>query len=344
MSRVLVAGAGAIGQWLGARLQDAGHDVTLLLRPRFQEVLETEGLTVHGHTTFQGRVPSITHLADAGDPAQGEPTGPAHGGPGRGPGFDAIFLTAKAYATADLAEVCAPSLAPGGVLASLQNGLGNGEKLRRVVDEADAAVCLTSHGLNVEAPGRIHHAGTGPTKVGPVPGSTRDAGARKAHRLLADAGLDPQWCPSMRGPVWQKAIVNAAINPVGALYGVRNGEILARDDLRGLSDGLAREAAALAAAARVELPPTDAVETVHTVLEATADNRCSMLQDVQAERATELEQITGRLVRLAERLLVAMPRSESIYGRLKDLERGYLGDEASERLAWEELEHIGDPF
>lgn len=326
--RVLIAGAGAIGQWLGARLQTAGHDVTLLLRPRFKAVIDRDGLMIHGRTAFQGPVPCITDLADADGP------------------YDAVFLTAKATATAELAAACAPLVADDGVLASLQNGLGNGEKLHRVIEPERAAVCLTSHGLNVEAPGRIQHAGTGPTKVGPAPGSPdgADAGARLAHGLLADAGLEPEWHDAMRGLVWQKAIVNAALNPIGALYGVRNGEILRREDLHALSQALAKEAVALAEAARVELPPGDPVAMVDTVLEATADNKCSMLQDVEAGRATELEQITGRMVRLAERLLVSMPRSESIYGRLKDLERGYLGDEASERLAWDELEHIGDPF
>ncbi len=299
--------------------------MTLLLRPAARDAIQAAGLHIAGHTTFGGPIVCVTEPAQA-----------------KGP-FDAVFLTAKAHATATLTPLVAPLLKPSGTFATLQNGLGNVEKVKRFVAADRVAVALTSHGVTVEGPGRLRHAGTGITKVGPAPGAAPEA-AHAAERLLRDAGLDPEWHDAMRGHVWNKAIVNAGINPVGALYGVPNGEIKDRDDLRGLALGLVRESVALAERARVGLPPGDLAETILAVLERTRENRNSMLQDVLARRPTEVEQITGRMVRLGERLLVSMPRSDSVYGRVKDLESSYLGTERAIRMAWDELPWEEEPF
>lgn len=323
--KVLVAGAGAIGQWLGARLQAARHDVTLLTRPAHAQAVG-DGLVVHGLTSFGAPLRAVSSL-------DGLPTA----------GFDAIALTCKAHQTAPLAQQVAPLLSPSGIFVSLQNGLGNAQKVCRFVPPDRVAIALTSHGIHLEAPGRIHHAGTGPTLVGPIDGAD-PASAHAAQALLADAGLEPEWHAAMRPFVWRKAIVNAGINPLGALYGVRNGAILDRPELWALSQVLVREAVALAERARVGLPPGDLVATTRATLEKTRDNANSMLQDVQARRPTETEQITGRLVRLGEKLLVSMPRNESVYGKLKDLEATYLGPEAATRLAWDELPWEQEPF
>lgn len=323
MSRVLVAGAGAIGQWLGARLQAAGHDVELLTTAR--HVAAVADLRVTGLSSFTGA------LRATADPA-------ALGGP-----YDVVVLASKAHQTQHLAPAVAPRLAAGGAFVSLQNGLGNAQKVARTIPARQVAIALTSHGVWLEAPGRLRHAGEGPTQVGPHVPAGEDA-ARQASALLADAGLAPEEHAQMRGFVWRKALLNHAINPVAALHGVPNGEVLASPGLHALASALLREGSGLAARARVPLPPGDLQPLLDATLRRTAANRASMLQDAQARRATEIEQITGRLVRLAERLLVPMPRSESVYGRVKDLEASYLGAEAATRMAWDELPWEAEPF
>lgn len=318
---ILVAGAGAIGGWLGARLAAAGHDVTLLGRPGLASAVASGGLRVSGHTTFAEDVPVIT-----------EPTGT----------YDTIWLTCKAHQTASLGAAVAPLLAPDGVLVTLQNGLGNAEKLARHVPADRIAVALTSHGVTVESPGRLRHAGTGMFQAGPAPQHAWNDAAGRAWQQADAAGLDPARLEDTRAAVWTKAIVNAGINPVAALHGVPNGAVLERPEWLALTDALVRESVLLAERARVKITG-DLVETTQAVLQGTAENRCSMLQDVEAGRPTEIEQITGRMVRLAETLLCPMPRSESVYGRIKDLETSYLGAEASEATAWAELQTIGTP-
>jgi 2-dehydropantoate 2-reductase len=323
--RVLVAGAGAIGQWLGLKLLQTGQDVTLLARPRHVEAIRAGGLRVAGLTDAHAHVAAVAGLAEA--------TG----------SFDCIILTCKAHQTAALAPEVAPRLKRDGVLLSLQNGLGNAEKLRQVLPRDRIAIGLTSHGVTVEKPGVLRHAGQGATLVGPFAGAN-EAAARTAFRVLAQAGLDPEWQDAMRGFVWRKALVNAGINPVGALHGAKNGEILKRSELRRLCLGLVKEAEGLAKLARVPLPPGDLQQLAITTLERTALNKCSMLQDVEAKRPTEVEQLTGRLVRLARSMRVAMPLNDSVYARLKSLEANYLGFEEADQMARDEMEWEGEAF
>lgn len=322
--RVLVAGAGAIGQWLGLRLLQTGQDVTLLARPRHVEAIRADGLRVTGLTQAQGHVAAVADLAEA-----------------KG-AFDLIVLTCKAHQTAGLAAQVAPRLRPDGVLLSLQNGLGNAEKVRHVLPRDRIAIALTSHGVMVERPGVLRHAGTGATLVGPFPGAAEGA-ARTAFRVLAQARLEPEWQDRMRGYVWRKAIVNAGINPVGALHAAKNGDVLKRSELRRMCLGLVKESEGLAKLLRVDLPPGDLQQAAITTLERTALNKCSMLQDIEARRATEVEQITGRFIRLGKRLGAAMPLSEAVYARVKHLEADYLGWDEADRLAREEAEWDDEP-
>ncbi len=320
---MLVAGAGAVGQWLGARLQQAGHDVHLLTTQRHIEPLRS--LRIEGLSTFSGNLHAVADAKQlSGD-------------------FGAIVLTSKAHMTQAIAPQVASFLDDGAPFISLQNGLGNAQKMGRFVTPERVVVAVTSHGLTLERPGLIRHTGIGATIVGPGPGGDHDE-ARVADKLLADAKLEPEMHADMRGFIWRKALVNHAINPVAALHGVRNGEIAQRPELHALSSTMLREGLALAARARVELPPGDAQNLVDATLEKTAQNKVSMLQDVEAKRPTEIETLTGRMVRLGERLLVSMPRSEAVYGRLKDLETSYLGAERVRQTVWDELPWEEQPF
>ena len=321
--KVLVAGAGAVGQFLGARLQDAGHKVKLFTTPR--HVLALHALRIEGLSTWSGALAATSDVTLLGT------------------GFDAIILTSKAHQTQHLAPLVAAKLATNGAFLSLQNGLGNAQKVARFVPPAQIAVALTSHGVMVEAPGRLRHAGIGATQVGPhTPEGEKAAAA--AHTLLGDAGLAPESQQAMRGFVWRKAIINHCVNPVAALYRVPNGEVLTQPHLHRQSTGLLKEAMALAEKARVRLPPGDLQELLDATLQRTATNRVSMLQDVEAHRPTEIEQLTGRMVRLGQRLRVLMPRSIEVYGQVKDLESSYLGREAALALARDEKPWEAEPF
>ncbi len=222
-----------------------------------------------------------------------------------------------------MAAAVAPLLAPEGILVSCQNGLGNAEALQAHADRI--VVALTSHGVTVRAPGKIHHAGTGMLRVGPAPGHAIDDATQIVAGLFEQAGLAPEIIEDTVGHLWLKGAVNVGINPLCALHGIPNG---------GLADHVAQarelvdEVVSLSRAAGVRLPG-DALAAFDATVASTAENKCSMLQDVQAGRVTEIDHITGYFVRVARRLGYPLFANEDIYHRVKDLEATYLGEDAS---------------
>lgn len=302
---ILIAGAGAMGGWLGARLAASGQDVTLLGRQPLADAVAKDGLRVTGHTEFHDRLPVITE-------------------PGGGP-YDVVFLTTKAHATGHMAPIVAPLVAPLGALVSMQNGLGNAEILMQHLPRDQVVVGITSHGVTVESPGRLRHAGTGAVKVGPAPGQEWDLPAERVLAALDGAGLAPEQLDDSVGHLWLKAAVNAGINPLCAIHGVPNGGL---GEHQGRGAALVEEVVALSRAAGVRLP-ADAVTAFEATVEATAQNKCSMLQDVEAGRLTEIEQITGYFVRLARRLGYPLGENEAVYREVKALEASYLGEDAA---------------
>jgi len=131
--------------------------------------------------------------------------------------------------------------------------------------------------------------------------------------LLRQAGFAVEVALDIEGILWGKAVVNAAINPLTALWRVPNGELLATADRRALLADLAREAAAVAAARGITLPYPDPVARVEEVCRATAANRSSMLQDIERGRPTEIDSINGVIVAEGRRLAVPTPLNETIW-------------------------------
>lgn len=318
-----MAGAGAVGLWLAAHLASVA-DVTVLARPANVLAVRTHGIRVRGHSDRAATVAAVAEAA-------------------RAPPVGLAIVTAKAHQTAALASPVASRLREGGALASLQNGFGNGGKLAAAY-QGPVATALTSHGLMLEAPGRVLHTGTGMLRVGPHE-PHGEAGSGVLLDLLRDAGLAPEPMEDPRPHVWQKALVNHAINPLAAVHRVANGGLL-EPPLRERAAALLEEGYALSRAAGIALPGgrSGCEEALWGTLERTRANRCSMLQDVDARRPTEAEQISGRLVRLGRRLGYPMFASEDAYHAVKELEASYLGEEASLRLTKEEVAWEATPF
>jgi 2-dehydropantoate 2-reductase len=305
--KILIAGAGAVGGWLGAHLHAAGQDVTLLGRQSLIDAIATDGLRITGHTELHAAIPTVSQL-------DGQ--------------WDVIFITCKAHATHAMATQVTPSIGPGTILVSLQNGLGNAEILAQYVPRNRVVVGSTSHGVMTTSPGQIVHAGRGHLRIGAYPappsGATDPSAARHVMQVLESTNLSPEWMTDTLGHLWLKAAVNVGLNPLCALHGTPNGGLTQHmDEALGLVD----EIYSLTRAAGVKLPG-DPKQALRDVVANTAENRCSMLQDLDAKRPTEIEQITGYFVRVARRLGYPLFENEDIYQRVKTLEASYLGEGA----------------
>ncbi|MFO1533854.1 MAG: ketopantoate reductase family protein, partial [Thermoplasmatota archaeon] len=260
--------------------------------------------------------------------------------------YDAILLTCKAHQTAALAPVVAKVLEDDGAFATLQNGFGNAQKMALTAAPDHIAVAPLSHGVLLERPGLILHAGGSPAAMGPFVPAAEPA-ARRIQSLLEHAGLEPQWTDDVRGVVWRKCLVNHAANPVGALHDADNGKLL-REPAWSQCREIVEEGYSIARSAGVRLPGASGADALlaafRATLEHTQANRNSMVQDVAARRPTEIEQISGRLVRLARRLGIAAPHSDEAYRKVKALETRYLGEAAALQAVRDEVAWETEPF
>jgi 2-dehydropantoate 2-reductase len=292
-------GAGAIGSMLGARLAD-DHEVTLIAREPHVRAIRDRGLEVTGHT-------HRTVDVDARTDAEGLDEA------------DVVFVTVKAYQTRQALEDVASAIGPNTFLATLQNGLGNGEQLAHRVGEGRAIAGTTSHGCIFHGPGRVEHTGVGDTVVGPVRPPDRPAHHQLADELTA-AGIETEVVSDVRPKLWSKAAVNAAINPLTAIAGLPNGALLEVPELEAQMEATAREVEQVARAAGIEVEEEAWVSRAREVAQQTAKNRSSMLQDIERGRRTEIDAICGHVSEVAERHGVPAPRNEMLHGLVKGIE------------------------
>jgi 2-dehydropantoate 2-reductase len=297
--RVAIVGPGALGCLFGGLLALAGNDVRLLARRADQaESLRRDGVTIE-------RDGAVRHAeVDAG-------TDPTRLGP-----VDLAIVLVKAGDTTAAATALPALLAPDGAALSLQNGLGNVERLVDVLGTERVLGGVTAQGATLLATGRVRHAGFGPSVLAEAAGLP--AGDAPSDRARTIAGrLDAAGIPAQAGDavgplVWGKLVANVGINPLGALLGCSNGALVEGGETNELLAGLADEAAAVARAAGIALPFDDPAEHVRRVALQTAANRNSMLQDIEAKRPTEIGALNEAVATLGARLGVPTPLNQTM--------------------------------
>lgn len=296
--RVVVFGAGALGSLVGGLLSQH-HDVTLLGRKGHAEAVRAHGLRITGATRLTAHPAVALSAREATTP-------------------DLLVLTVKCYDTAQALRDARPLLGPHTALLSLQNGLGNLEEARAAVGEGLALGGVTTHGVTFVEPGHVHHAGVGYTRVGGSPGA-RPLAVQVAAALTG-AGLATEATDRIEGELWAKVLVNAGINPLTAITGLPNGQLLAQPGLKELMERVVREAARIAEAAGVPMPEGDPVERARLVASLTADNKSSMLQDIERGRRTEVDGICGAIVRQARALGLEAPLNAALLALVHGIE------------------------
>lgn len=290
-----VLGAGAIGCLFSQHLATAGCAVTLLTRAQPQSPCARIRIQENG-VTREAEV-AVASGADRGRAAQ-------------------LLVATKA-----------PDIA--GALASIEhridaetdivlaaNGMGFVEQVKDMLPGNRLSLCITTEGAHRLAPLHVCHAGRGVTRLGSVDGLAQpswfaDWPGGELQQCLWDEHVDIA--------AWDKLTVNCAINPLTALHQCRNGELGSSPILRRKVAVLCDEIAEVSIA-RGRSETAEALRTrVQAVIAATANNRSSMLQDVAAGRVTEIDYITGYLVREAKRLGVNTPLNRELLSEVSAL-------------------------
>jgi len=224
---------------------------------------------------------------------------------------DAAVVTTKTPGTSWAADIAAKLLMPNGVALTIQNGLGNFETLVAAVGRERASVGVIYVGAQL-VDGALRATGPGKVELGRPAGQGPRASLDALTKLLKAGGMDVTVVDDPWPSVWRKVVTNAAVNPLSALVRKTNAELLADAPTSRVADGIAREVARVATAAGVPISDDDAVKQWRAMAALTGANRSSMLQDVEAGRATEIDAINGAVFREGEKRGVIAPLNQAM--------------------------------
>ena len=300
--KILIMGAGAVGAYFGARLQQAGEQVVFCARGDHLRALKERGLAFTSH---QGDF-SIAISATA-DPRDFAP-------------YDLILFCVKSYDTAAAAHSLEGCLNPGGAILTIQNGVENETLLAKVFGKGSVMGGNARVGAELVAPGRIVHRTGGLIEFGELDG--RDTvRAQRLAELFRRAGIFGEL--TMRLPTirWEKLLWNAAFNTVTTLVQRKVGDLIDAPDGVELLRALMREIAAVARAEGVALGEAQVEAQITRSRASLRDVRPSTLQDSERGKPLEYEALCGAVIRTARRHRIATPYMDTVYALMKLLDR-----------------------
>ncbi len=303
--RVCVVGCGAVGSLFAANLATL-DDVEVWaydLARDHVDAINRDGLRLTGAGEVVGNVRATADAAEL-------------------PPCDFGIVATKAMHTDGAISATAHAFS-GGCVATVQNGIGNEEVLAAHVERVIRGTTFPAG--KITAPGVVQWDVKGDTTLGPY--EPQPAPFEEVQRLAeacTRGGMPTSAVDDARGPQWRKVIFNAATNPLGALTGLTHGRVCERPDLRALATALVDEGKAVAAAQGIELD-SDPEELIDYAArpEVAYDHKASMLQDVEARRATEVDFLNGGIADFGGRLGVPTPAHEAIRALVKGVEASW---------------------
>jgi 2-dehydropantoate 2-reductase len=302
--RVCVVGCGAVGSLFAANIAQL-DDVEVWAYDASQahvDAINASGLRLSGAGDVLGRVQATTDAAAL-------------------PACEFGIVATKAMHT-DAAVAATAHAFVDGFVATVQNGLGNEETIAAHVDRVIRGTTFPA-GKIVE-PGHVQWDVKGDTTLGPFDDRVPLAAVEQLADACTRGGMPTHAVADARGPQWRKVIFNASTNPIGALTGLTHGRVCERPELRRLVSGLVDEGKAVAAAQAIELDADPEALIDHAARKDVAyDHKASMLQDVEAQRQTEIDYLNGGIVRFGQEHGVPTPLNQAIWALVKGVEQSW---------------------
>jgi 2-dehydropantoate 2-reductase len=314
--RIVIAGAGAIGGYIGAKLAQAGAEVVLFARGAHLRAMQERGLrVVSADGDFLVRPQVSDNLAAIGT-------------------ADVVFLGVKAHSLTSMAPSLRPLFGPDTVVVSTQNGIPwwyfqgyggelDGLRLERVdpggviassIEPRRIIGSLAYFATDITEPGVIHHTEGNRISFG-EPGGEKTERIRSLTSALSAAGFRCPMTTRIRHEIWVKLLGNASLNPISVITGGTLEQLTRHPEVSRLVRAVMVEAEAVAAKLGIELPIT--IDQRIAGAEKVGAHKTSMLQDYESGRPMELEAVVGAVVELGERLGVPMPSTSAVYACVK---------------------------
>jgi 2-dehydropantoate 2-reductase len=314
--KFLIAGAGAIGAYMGACMARAGQDVTLFARGPHLRAMQERGVRVKSvDGDFEAHPKIAANLEDVGP-------------------VDVVFLGVKAHGLTQLAPHLKPVLGPDTSVVGTQNGIPwwffqgwggehQGMHLERVDPGGTIAAAIEPRRVlgsivyfatDIVEPGVVRHTEGNRISLGEPDGTRSDRSRQIAETLIA-AGLRCPVTTRIRQEIWVKILGNVAFNPISALTGATLVQMARDPDVNALVRRIMEETIAVGAKLGLEVPIT--IDQRIAGAEKVGEHKTSMLQDLEAGRPIELEAVVGAVVELGDRLNVPMPHTRAVYACTK---------------------------
>jgi 2-dehydropantoate 2-reductase len=219
----------------------------------------------------------------------------------------------KSYDTENAAKLLAEVNC--GIVCSLQNGIGNEEMLMKYIDNVVGGV--TTYAANLIEPGHVQFAAKGKVWIGELSGEITE-NVLKVLDILKKSGMEAEAVKDIVCKIWEKVVINAAINPITALCRIRNGKIAEIDELWSIAKSIAEEGRELMAAMGFNIE--NIVGSVKEVIIKTANNKSSMLQDIERGKKTEIDFINGAIAQKGLELGIDTTMNRLILNLVKGVE------------------------
>jgi 2-dehydropantoate 2-reductase len=299
---ICIIGAGAMGGLFAALLAPQANVTLLTNNQTHAAAIENQGLTLE---TLDGgkRNLKVRVLTEAS----------AHTGR-----FDLVLICTKAGSTQAAARTAATLATAEAVVLTLQNGLGNLERITAEVGSARAAAGVTAQAATLLGPGRVRHTGAGSTVLGATSG--QDQRLRAVVALFNRAGIPASLTDDLDRLLWSKLVVNVGINALTALLRVPNGSLIGHAACEDLMAEAVHEAVVVAHGLGIRLDPDQQLARVREVCRLTALNRSSMLQDILRGASTEIDVINGAVVDQGQAIGLLTPVNSLLVRLIKALE------------------------
>ncbi len=297
--RIAVFGCGAVGGYFGARLLQAGEQVSLIGRGEHLRAIQQNGLRVSGASgdfTVHPRL-ATEHPAEVGE-------------------VDLVLLGVKAWQVEEAAEAMRPLIGDNTTVLPLQNGVEAPYQLANILGRGIVLGGLCQISALIAAPGVVHHVGIDPTLIiGELDGQ-KTARVQTIQRLFQSAGLRALIAEDIRVALWDKFLFIAAFGALGAVTRCPAGVIVQVAQTRQLLEAVMQEIWSVAQAANIPLSAESIPRRLAFIEKMPAQTMASMARDLIEGRPSELDQLIGAVVRLGEQYKVETPLSRALYASL----------------------------
>tara|TARA_B100001758_G_scaffold88711_1_gene75536 strand:- start:11355 stop:12317 length:963 start_codon:yes stop_codon:yes gene_type:complete len=240
---------------------------------------------------------------------------------------DLILICTKSFSTLNASKIAKNLISKNGSCISIQNGIGNENIISSILGFEPVLGGIITHGANKKDSTTINWAGQGEIIIGKMPlTKISNEVIDEITELLNDVGLNASNVQDIRLNLWSKLAINAAVNPLAAICGVKNGELL-NPQLFECASSAMFEVLNVARGIGIEVPNNfEMLDTLTQILNSTKENKCSMLQDIMKGKKTEIDSICGEVIRKAEEIGIQTPINSTLLAIISEISISHISD------------------